>query len=121
MSCLGWWFAEPIASFFIDDTAESTTALTLGALSLLPLGVLAIAPFMALRPIFEAVQRPRLGVYLALARYTLCALPLVLLGRFLAPLLGFEPLHGLIVGLAIGTGLASLTTCALAARVLSDD
>jgi Na+-driven multidrug efflux pump len=111
-AALGWVWAAPLASFFIDSDSGGASPLTLGALRLLPFGALALAPFHMLRPVCEAAQRPQLGVLLALARYVALSLPCVLAGRHLAPALGYEGLHGLIAGFVAAAALASAATLA---------
>lgn len=110
---LGWLVAGPVVGFLIKSDAAGHS-LALGIVRLLPVGALALVPFLVLRPVFEASNRPRLGVLLSLARYLLLAIPLVSLGAWTGPSLGLEPLLAMVLGLI----LAGLTASLLAARMV---
>jgi Na+-driven multidrug efflux pump len=118
---LGIVFGEPLARAMIGDEGdpidlEQRVALATRIFRLLPISVLATAPFLLLRPMFEAAQRPRLGVRVSVVRFLALSIPLILLGRFAAPSFGFEELTGILVGLISATSLASLITWALVRR-----
>ncbi|MEM7205628.1 MAG: MATE family efflux transporter [Planctomycetota bacterium] len=117
---MGWLFAEPLAGFFLrgDGDTAGPGPLVLGALALLPLGTLGIAPFMMLRPVFEAALRPRLGIYVSVLRYVVFSLPLLFIGRELAPRAGLTGLQGIALGLATAGLLAAIAVIGLAHRTL---
>ncbi len=109
-------FARPLAEFF---TADAQAAVAVGdaavnTLRWLPVSVLAAVPFLLLRPVFEALHQPRIGVLVALSRFLLFAMPAVIAARYLAPAAGLDPLTGVVVGLATAMALASTLTFHLA-------
>jgi Na+-driven multidrug efflux pump len=117
----GWLFAAPLAEFFVGrrGTLADAAPPTVQALRLLPLAALAAAPFLLLRPVFEAAHRPRLGIELSVVRFVLLSAPLILAGRYLAPALGLEGLTGVILGVIAATALAGLLTARRARAVLA--
>jgi len=91
--------------------AESTVAVgyTTFALRMLPLICLASSLFIICRPAFEAMNRGRPGLAMAVLRYVVLTLPLAWLGARLAPGLGYPPLYGVIISLL----LAAATTAVI--------
>ena len=79
------------------------------ALRLVPLACLAGAPFLLCRPAFEGLNRGRPGLIMAAVRYLALTGPLAWIGARTATILGFAPLHGLIVGLLLAAAIASTT------------
>lgn len=118
--CVGWVFAEPIATFLVKGEAGEVApqARALAALRLLPLAALATLPFVVLRPVFESAQRPRLGVLVSVLRFAILSPPLIFAGHALAPSLGIDGVLGVILGVITATLLASAVTAVLAWRTL---
>lgn len=113
-------FPDTIGAFFLRGDAREALAgtQTQALLRLLPFAGIAITPFLVVRPTFEAVQRPRLGVLVAIGRYALLSWPLVFAGRALAPALGVTAVTGMALGMIAAAGLASIGTVLLAGREL---
>ena len=88
--------------------SEITRQYTLFALRVVPLACLAGAPFLLCRPAFEGLNRGRPGLTMAAVRYLVLTGPLAWGGAKLAESLGFAAVHGLIVGLLVAAGIASL-------------
>ena len=104
---VGWVFAEPIFTYLVSTKVEAGDAAAMNFLFLLPFAALATVPFLVLRPVFEALHRPRLGIWITLAKSLVLSVPILLAGRHLAPLWGLEPLLGILLGMAAAVGLAS--------------
>ena len=104
---VGWVFAEPIFTYLVSTNVEAGDAAAMNFLFLLPFAALATVPFLVLRPVFEALHRPRLGIWITLAKSLVLSVPILLAGRHLAPLWGLEPLLGILLGMAAAVGLAS--------------
>lgn len=118
----GWLFARPLAEFFLAQ--GDTRALELGPNSLqvllfLPFASLAAMPFLLMRPVFEALQQPGLGINMSICRFVLFSLPLLVAGRYLAEPVGLSPIAGMVCGLILASALASALTWHLANRCLS--
>ncbi len=120
---VGYLFSAPIIEYFIagEDMTAELTALATQAFHLLPLGSLAVVPFLFLRPVLEGLQRPGLGVAVTLLRYIVLSLPLVIAGRYLAEPLGYDPLLGLLLGLISANLVASIVTAIAARRSLNTE
>ncbi|MHC4513017.1 MAG: MATE family efflux transporter [Planctomycetota bacterium] len=114
----GWIFAEPIVAFLVPKLAETHGAASINVLFLLPFAGLAVVPFMVLRPVFEAVQRPRLGVMITMAKSLALSIPILAAGRHLAPVMELDPLLGILVGMAVAAMLASGMVVAASRHVL---
>ncbi|MFO1052367.1 MAG: MATE family efflux transporter [Planctomycetota bacterium] len=116
----GVLFPGSVGRFFVPDSAAAALGSDLSRqlLVLLPFGALAVTPFLVVRPAFESVQRPRLGVLVALLRYALLAWPLIALGASLAPRLGIAVPLGMALGSMIAATIASSCTVALVFREL---
>ncbi|MHC4854380.1 MAG: hypothetical protein ACYTF5_20460, partial [Planctomycetota bacterium] len=93
-------------------------AASINVLFLLPFAGLAVVPFMVLRPVFEAVQRPRLGVMITMAKSLALSIPILAAGRHLAPVMELDPLLGILVGMAVAAMLASGMVVAASRHVL---
>jgi len=78
------------------------------ALRWLPIGVIVGSPMFLLRTTFEGMQRPLPGLAGSAARALLLSVPLGYAGLLLAPHAGLVPLEGLVIGMSVGSGLASL-------------
>jgi Na+-driven multidrug efflux pump len=77
------------------------------ALQTVPLACFLGAPFLLCRPVFEAMQRGRPGLVMALIRYVALTGPLAWLGMAAAQRLGQPPLNGLIVGTLAAGAISS--------------
>jgi len=86
--------------------SELTMRYTIFALRTVPLACLVGAPFLLCRPVFEAMQRGRPGLVMALVRYVALTGPLAWLGMSGANALGQPTLYGVIVG-TLGAGVVS--------------
>jgi len=104
---VGWIFAEPIATFLVPEKMTEGGGAAINFLFLLPLAAMAAVPFLVLRPVFEALHRPRLGVWITMAKSLALSIPILTAGRYLAPAVGLDPLLGILLGMAVATGLAS--------------
>ncbi len=117
----GWFFARPVAEFFLAQGDTAGFVLddgNLQVLRFLPLAALAALPFLFMRPVFEALQQPRRGIQVSILRFVVFSLPLLVGGRYAAEAMGFAPLSGMICGLILASGAASLMTWSMANRIL---
>jgi Na+-driven multidrug efflux pump len=99
--------ARPLAGALAESplTAEWTAF----GLRLVPLGVVAGAPFLLCRPVFEAMGRWRPGLAVAMLRYLGLTAPAALVGLSGAAALGWPPIEGVMVALI---GVAAIASCA---------
>jgi Na+-driven multidrug efflux pump len=109
------WLAASLAE------TELTERLTKLALAAVPLACLAGAPFLMTRPVFEAMQRGRPGLWMAVLRYLLLAPPLAWAGARLADAIGQPPLAGIILGTLVAAATASAVFLLWLAAVLRPD
>jgi Na+-driven multidrug efflux pump len=114
---VGALFPDQVAGFFVpsdraDALADPTTR---AAMRVLPIALLANLPFLILRPTFEALHRPKMGIAISALRFAVLSPPLVLLGHSMMPT---EPALGVLVGLVSAAALASCTAAILAARAV---
>ncbi|MBK8977951.1 MAG: MATE family efflux transporter [Planctomycetes bacterium] len=116
----GVLFPSEVGAFFLSDADASSldAPLTRSLLRLLPLSTLAMLPFLLLRPVFEALRRPRLGVRLTVLRFVVFAWPALLGGFWLAGHAGIPRPVGLVAGFVVAGALGSLATVTLVARSL---
>ena len=91
---------------FLSDT-EATRNAAKAAFHILPWTALALMPFFSARAVFDGLQKPRPGLLTAAMRAIFFVVPLVVLGRTLAPQWGLEPILGVTAGFTLGAGLAS--------------
>jgi Na+-driven multidrug efflux pump len=96
----------PALARFLAES-EVTAELTRITLYLVPLGTLASIPFFLCRPTFEGLQRGRPGLALAVLRYLVLALPLMLGGSRASQWLGQPALYGLVLGLILASLVSS--------------
>ena len=121
---MGWLLAEPIAGFLLRGEADDPVATqrvvdeAVAVLRLLPLSALALVPFFVFRPVFEAANAPRIGIYASLVRYVALSAPLVLASPWLAEFFDVRELLALILALATSALLASVWTFATARTLL---
>jgi Na+-driven multidrug efflux pump len=109
-------FPVEIGAYFVGDGEElSEQAITL--LRLTPLATVAVLPFLILRPVFEAVQRPRIGIAVSILRFAILSIPMLLAGAHFAADFGVERLTGLVIGTIAAAVLASAVTAALCVRL----
>ncbi|MCA8941182.1 MAG: MATE family efflux transporter, partial [Planctomycetes bacterium] len=90
----GLLFPHTIGRFFLrGEDADIEPAIT--ALRLLPIAALAAIPFIILRPVFEAVGRPRAGIIVSTLRFAVFSLPLITIGVAIAKAADGDPVLGL--------------------------
>jgi Na+-driven multidrug efflux pump len=65
------------------------------------------APFLFCRPVFEAMQRGKPGLVVALVRYVVLTGPLAWAGMVGAEALGQPSLYGLILGTLVASAISS--------------
>ena len=108
---IGWVFPETLVRFFLqaDPTKDVVDAppAALDLMRWLPAAALATLPFMILRPVFEAAQRPRLGVRIAAIQCLCLSVPLVVASVWFAPALGLTALEGVLAAILIAGVTAS--------------
>jgi Na+-driven multidrug efflux pump len=114
----GLLFPEVFARLVPGDGDVPVAPLTVATLRLLPLAALSSLPFLLLRPVFEAIHEPRLGVYVSVLRFVVLSFPLVITGRHVAVRTGFEPLLGIVAGLVTASFGASVVTASSVRRRL---
>jgi Na+-driven multidrug efflux pump len=117
---VGWVFAEPIATFLVPEQVKAGGAVAINFLFLLPFAGLAAVPFLVLRPVFEAVHQPRLGVWITMAKSLVLSIPFVVGARYVAPTMGLDPLLGVLLGMVLATGLASVLVVLATRTVLQE-
>ncbi len=98
---LGPWVAEGLT----DSPAAQVSARA--GLRLVAVLVLFGAPTFLLRSAFDGMQQPRPGLIASALRTFVFTLPLAALGLHFAPELGLEEIEGLVLGSALGAGLAT--------------
>ena len=101
MLVLGPWLARGLSE------SQLTMRYATFALQTVPLACLLGAPFLYCRPVFEAMQRGKPGLLMALVRYLVLTGPLAWLGMLGATSMGYPPLYGLIVGTLVAGGVSS--------------
>jgi Na+-driven multidrug efflux pump len=106
------WLAGSLAE------TELTERLTRLALAAVPLACLAGAPFLMARPVFEAMQRGRPGLLVAVLRYVVLAPALAWAGSRLAAVTGLPPLAGIIAGTLAAAAASSALFLLWVAAVL---
>jgi Na+-driven multidrug efflux pump len=101
--------------------AESSLTAELGsvALAFCPLACLAMIPFTLCRPAFEGLQRGRPGLLMAVLRYAILTVPCAFAGMQAAHSLGKPALYGLLAGLIVASGIASIVFFTWMRRFLS--
>jgi Na+-driven multidrug efflux pump len=100
------WFLAPWISAELTESLV-TQHYTTFALRTVPLACLTGALFLLCRPVFEAMNRGRPGLVMALARYLGLTLPLAWFGMQIAEGLGSPAIHGLIVGMLVAAAISS--------------
>ena len=117
---IAWVFPRQIASFLMTEVIARAGDDVVWCLALVPVASLAILPFLLLRPVFEAVSRPRIGVRIAAFKTIVVGVPLIFGGYLLAPGFGVDPLIGIVVGTIVAQAIASITTAIVCRRLLED-
>jgi len=84
-----------------------TTEFTAFAIRAAPLACLTTVPFLLCRPVFEAMQRGRPGLVMAIVRYVVLTGPLAWLGMISAARMGQPELYGLIAGTLVAAAISS--------------
>ncbi len=110
-------FLGPMVAQRLADAEQTRVFAELG-LMMVPLSVLAMAPFFVFRSTFEGMQMPRPGLMVSVLRTTCLVLPLVYLGVQWAPSWGASPIAGAYAGYLIGTSIASSVLAAWLRRTL---
>jgi Na+-driven multidrug efflux pump len=110
----GSWTAGALAE------SARTEELTRVALWAVPLACLTGAPFLLGRPMFEAMQRGRPGLVVAIVRYVVLTLPFAWLGMRVAHALDAPGVWGLIAGTLVASAGASWLMLAWLGRALRD-
>jgi Na+-driven multidrug efflux pump len=97
------------APWLASSLAESplTASYSTFALRTVPIACLVSAPFLMCRLVFEAMQRGKPGLMMAILRYVVLTGPLAWAGMAAAGSLGYPTLHGLIVGTLAAAGISS--------------
>lgn len=95
-----------LADALVDSLEARESALR--GLRWLPIGILFSSPLFLMRPTFEGLQQPRPGLVVAALRALVLVVPLGALGAWLAPDFGGAVIEGLVLGSALGAGIASL-------------
>ncbi len=99
---LGPWVAGKLSG------SPQTESAVVATLWLIPLAVFVMIPVMLLRAVFDGIQKPRAGLFVALIRAFLLVGPLVWLGIEWAVRNGHHPTVGAAWGFSIGVGAASI-------------
>jgi len=100
------WVLGPWLSHQLTESAI-TARYTLFALRMVPLTCLAGAPFLLSRPVFEAMNRGRPGLVMAMIRYVVLTGPLAWAGMAVARRMDWGAMYGLIGGLVVAAATAS--------------
>jgi Na+-driven multidrug efflux pump len=95
------WLAGTLAE------SELTRQYAIFVLRTVPLTCLLGAPFLLCRPVFEAMQRGRPGLIMAIVRYVALTGPLAFAGMMAARARELPPLYGLIVGTLFAAAVSS--------------
>jgi len=101
MFAISPWLARQLAE------SELTMRYATFGLRTVPFACLLGAPFLLARPVFEAMQRGKPGLVMALVRYVVLTGPLAWLGMSVAKAWAQPSLYGLIVGLLVAAAVAS--------------
>jgi len=110
-------FAGPYVADWLVDSDVAREHAVLG-LRWMPLGIIFACPLFLARPTFEGMQRPRPGLVVAALRALVLVVPLGALGLILAPDWGYSAIEGLVIGSALGAGMASLVISTWLRRAL---
>jgi Na+-driven multidrug efflux pump len=95
------WVADRLAE------SELTREYATFALRTVPLTCFAGTLFLLCRPVFEAMNRWRPGLVMAIVRYLILTVPLAWSGMAVARHLDYQPLYGLIGGLLVTAAISS--------------
>ncbi len=98
----GPWVADALSETSLTATFSSV------ALRLVPMTCLVGAPFLLLRPVFEAMGRGKPGLVIASVRVLVLSAPFAWAGMKVAAGMSLPPIYGLIVGLQAVTLLTSV-------------
>lgn len=101
------YFAGPSIAAFLAES-EVTARYTAVALNLASIACLFSIPGMLCRPVFEAMQRGRPGLIMALIRYVVLTIPLIFAGMWIADHYQFDTLYGVILGLIAASLISSV-------------
>jgi Na+-driven multidrug efflux pump len=101
MFIAGPWIAERLSE------SQETLRYASFALRMAPLACLTGSPFLLCRPVFEAMNRGKPGLWMAAFRYLVLTGPLAWAGLVLARRSGLPPLYGMIIGLLVTAAVTS--------------
>ncbi|MGH9870136.1 MAG: MATE family efflux transporter [Candidatus Polarisedimenticolia bacterium] len=101
------WLGAPAIARALGES-EVTERFTVAALRACPVAVLAMIPFILVRPAFEGMQRGRPGLAVALLRYVVLTIPMAMAGTWVARGLGLPSFVGMLGGLIGATAIASI-------------
>ena len=99
-------FAGPWIARSLSEQA-STAAFATFALYLVPIACLSGSLFLLCRPVFEAMDRGRPGLVMAVLRYVVFTAPMAWLGIVIARSWDRPALYGLLIGLLAAAALSS--------------
>ena len=116
---VGWLFPGALAEFFVGDRAAKAGANMTIYLALIPAVVVLALPYVLMRPVFEALGMPRIGVRVSVIKSLGFCVPLLVAGYFTAKTLDGDPLLGIIIGVMVGQLLASLVTVWFCRKLLA--
>jgi Na+-driven multidrug efflux pump len=97
----------PFVSRALTDAPEAQEAAKHG-LRLISLAVLFGGPMFMLRSTFDGMQMPRPGFVVSSLRTIVFVLPLATLGMHFAPNFGLAQVEGLVLGVSLATGMATI-------------
>jgi Na+-driven multidrug efflux pump len=100
------WFLAPWLAAELTES-QITHEYTIFALRTVPLACLTGALFLLCRPVFEAMNRGRPGLIMAILRYLVLTLPAAWLGMQTAEGLGRPAIQGMIVGMIVAGAISS--------------
>lgn len=101
----------PAAATGLLESERAVEYAVLG-FGLMPLTLLVLGPMFLLRPLYDALGRPRRGLLVSATRTLLFVVPLTWLGGRLAPGMGALEIQGLYAGLTAGALLGTLLVAA---------
>ena len=102
---VAWWAGPALAAWLAESPV--TKEYTAFALQMVPLSCAGGALFLMCRPVFEAMNRGRPGLVMAIFRYLVLTVPLASTGLVWAERAGHPPIYGLITGLVAASAIAS--------------
>jgi Na+-driven multidrug efflux pump len=102
-------FVGPLVARELTESQEAARLASLG-MFWLPLGMILGGPLFLSRPVFEGLQLARPGLILSALRTFALVVPLGLLGYHRATAIGLDPIEGLLLGGALGSGVVAVVS-----------